>query len=85
MSSLGQRNFYLNVGLREISLLSVDFALIPVLVNSLQQRDDVIFLKTNLFQLESHGNFWKYLTLNPSSPGFSGSKSYNAMQHGCCG
>lgn len=25
------------------------------------------------------------LTLNPSSPGFSGSKSYNAMQQGCCG
>lgn len=23
--------------------------------------------------------------MNPSSPGFSGSKSYNAMQQGCCG
>jgi len=22
--------------------------------------------------------------LKPSSPGFSGSKSYNATQHGCC-
>lgn len=25
-----------------------------------------------------------YCTLKPSSPGFSGSKSYRAMQHGCC-
>lgn len=23
-----------------------------------------------------------FLTLNPNSPGFSGSKSYNAVQHG---
>lgn len=32
------------------------------------------------------GKWWKKLTLKPSSPGFSGSKSYNAVQCGfCCG
>lgn len=45
MNSLGQWNFDFDVRLREISLLSVDFSLVPVLVNSLDQRDDVVFLK----------------------------------------
>lgn len=84
VSSLGQWNFDFDVCLWEISLFTVDFSLIPVLVNSLHQRDDIILLKIQrVFDVWRWKNVLK-LTLNPSSPGFSGSKSYNAMQQGCC-
>lgn len=36
-----------------------------------------------LFVLPKYAPNVSVITLNPSSPGFSGSKSYNAVQHGC--
>jgi hypothetical protein len=56
VSSLGQWNFDFDVGLREVSLLSVDLSLVPVLVHSLHQRDDVILLQAKVLNQNSRRN-----------------------------
>lgn len=88
MHHLRQGHSNRHVRLREVASASIDRAFEPVLVHLVCQHDHVVLLQEIYIQLIKeclNGTFSQPFTLNPNSPGFSGSKSYSAVQHGPAG